>query len=69
MNKLLRVPDSRPLRALAAMALTALCLMVMGAGVSKGHAIRVTADGPDEDDAITTLEAIIDGGMGEIIPG
>ncbi len=44
-------------------------LMVMGAGVSKGHAIRVTADGPDEDDAITTLEAIIDGGMGEIIPG
>ena len=29
----------------------------------------MTADGPDEDDAITTLEAIIDGGMGEIIPG
>jgi phosphocarrier protein HPr len=44
-------------------------LMVMGAGVSTGHRIRVTADGPDEDDAITTLEAFIDGGMGETIPG
>ena len=44
-------------------------LMVMSAGVSKGHAIRLTADGADEDDAITTLEAFIDGGMGETIPG
>jgi phosphotransferase system HPr (HPr) family protein len=44
-------------------------LMVMGAGVSKGHRIRVTADGADEDDAITTIEAFIDGGMGETIPG
>ena len=44
-------------------------LMVMGAGVSKGHRIRVTADGADEDDAITTIEAFIDGGMGEAIPG
>ena len=44
-------------------------LMVMGAGVSKGHLIRVTADGTDEDDAISTIEAFIDGGMGEIIPG
>ena len=35
MNKLLRVPESRPLRALAAMALTALCLMVMGAGTAR----------------------------------
>jgi phosphocarrier protein HPr len=44
-------------------------LMVMGAGVSKGHRIRVTADGADEDDAIATIEAFIDGGMGETIPG
>jgi len=44
-------------------------LMVMGAGVSKGHRIRVTADGADEDDAITTIEAFIDGGMGETIAG
>ena len=44
-------------------------LMVMGAGVSKGHLIRVTADGADEDDAISTIEAFIDGGMGETIPG
>ncbi len=44
-------------------------LMVMGAGVSKGHRIRVTADGADEDDAITTIETFIDGGMGEPIPG
>ena len=26
-------------------------------------------DGADEDDAITTIEAFIDGGMGETIPG
>ena len=44
-------------------------LMVMGAGASKGHLIRVTADGTDEDDAISTIEAFIDGGMGETIPG
>jgi phosphocarrier protein HPr len=44
-------------------------LMVMGAGVSKGHRIRVTADGADEDEAIATIEAFIDGGMGETIPG
>ena len=44
-------------------------LEVMGAGVRKGHHIRVTAEGPDEDAAIETLEAFIDGGMGETIPG
>jgi phosphotransferase system HPr (HPr) family protein len=42
-------------------------LMVMSAGVSKGHLIRVTVDGADEDDAIATIEAFIDGGMGETI--
>ena len=29
----------------------------------------MTADGADEDDAIATIEAFIDGGMGETIPG
>ena len=43
-------------------------LAVMGSGVSKGHRIRVSADGADEDSAIETLEAFIAGGMGETIP-
>ena len=41
----------------------------MSSGVAKGHQIRVTADGADEDAAIETLEAFIAGGMGETIPG
>lgn len=40
-------------------------LMVLGSGVSTGHRIRVTADGADEDRAIETLGAFIEGGMGE----
>ena len=43
-------------------------IAVMSSGVSKGHTIRVTADGADEDAAIETLEAFIAGGMGEAIP-
>jgi len=44
-------------------------LAVMGSGVSKGHRIRLTADGADEDAAIETLEAFIASGMGETLPG
>jgi phosphotransferase system HPr-like phosphotransfer protein len=39
----------------------------MSSGVSKGHRVRVTADGPDEDAAIDTLEQFIATGMGETI--
>lgn len=42
-------------------------LMVLTSGAAKGHRIRVTADGPDENEAIATLEAFVDAGMGETI--
>ena len=42
-------------------------IAVMSSGVSKGHRVRVTADGPDEDAAIDTLEEFIVSGMGEAI--
>jgi phosphotransferase system HPr (HPr) family protein len=42
-------------------------IAVMSSGVSKGQRVRVTADGPDEDDAIATLEQFIASGMGETI--
>jgi len=42
-------------------------IAVMSSGVSKGHRVRVTADGPDEDAAIDTLEQFIASGMGEAI--
>lgn len=44
-------------------------LMVLAAGAAKGHRIRITADGPDEDDAIEALGALVDSGMGEAIEG
>jgi phosphotransferase system HPr (HPr) family protein len=42
---------------------------VMTAGAKQGHRVRITADGPDEADAIAALEAAIDGGLGEALPG
>jgi phosphotransferase system HPr (HPr) family protein len=42
-------------------------IAVMSSGVSKGHRVRVTADGADEEAAIETLEAFIASGMGETI--
>jgi phosphotransferase system HPr (HPr) family protein len=42
-------------------------IAVMSSGVSKGHRVRVTADGPDEDAAIDTLAQFIASGMGETI--
>lgn len=44
-------------------------IAVMSSGVAKGHRVRVTAEGTDEDAAIETLEAFIASGMGETIPG
>ncbi len=40
---------------------------VMKSGVSRGHRIRITADGADEDAAIEALEAFVAGGLGETI--
>lgn len=43
-------------------------LSVMGSGMAKGHRVRITADGTDEETAIETLAALIDSGIGETIP-
>jgi phosphotransferase system HPr (HPr) family protein len=43
-------------------------IAVMSSGVSRGQAIRITADGPDEDAAIAAIEAFVASGMGEAIP-
>lgn len=40
-------------------------LMVLTAGVSSGHRIRLVADGVDETAAIDALVGLIDGGLGE----
>lgn len=50
--------DSRPVDAKS-------MLMLLTAGVSKGHRIRVSADGADEADAIAALESAIASGLGE----
>ncbi|MGP1673641.1 MAG: HPr family phosphocarrier protein [Candidatus Limnocylindrales bacterium] len=40
-------------------------LMVLTAGVSSGHRIRLVADGIDETEAIDALVELIDTGLGE----
>jgi phosphotransferase system HPr (HPr) family protein len=40
-------------------------LFLLTAGVSRDQRVRLTADGPDEDDALDTLVALIEGGLGE----
>jgi phosphotransferase system HPr (HPr) family protein len=40
-------------------------LLVLTAGVQRGHRVRLTAEGPDESEAIATLEAAIRSGLGE----
>ena len=42
-------------------------IAVMSSGVSKGHHVRVTAEGTDEDAAIDTIAQFIASGMGETI--
>lgn len=42
-------------------------LGLMTIGVSSGNRIRVTADGPDETDALAALEALVLGGTGEAV--
>lgn len=40
-------------------------LLLLTAGVSSGHRIRLAADGPDEDAAIGALVELIESGLGE----
>ena len=40
-------------------------LMVLTAGVSPGHRIRLTADGPDEGAALAALAELVRSGLGE----
>jgi phosphotransferase system HPr (HPr) family protein len=42
-------------------------LGVLGLGVSKGHEIRITAEGEDADEAVRTLRDLVDSGLGEAI--
>ncbi len=44
-------------------------MAVMGSGAARGHIVRLTADGPDEDQAITVLHDLITGGLGETLEG
>ena len=40
-------------------------LGVLSLGIVKGMTITLTADGPDESDALSGLSALIDSGLGE----
>lgn len=42
-------------------------LALMGAAVSAGHLIEVTADGPDEAEAIEAIRAAVESGLGEAV--
>lgn len=42
-------------------------LAVMGLGVSSGHEIRLSADGPDADEALDTLSRLVESGIGEAL--
>lgn len=42
-------------------------LLVLTAGVQQGHRVHLVAEGPDETEAIETLRALIESGLGEEI--
>jgi phosphotransferase system HPr (HPr) family protein len=44
-------------------------ISIMQSAVGTGHTIRLTAEGPDEDEAIEALEAFVASGAGEPISG
>lgn len=44
-------------------------LLVLTAGVQRGHRIRLTAEGPDEEAAIAGLTELVESGLGEPIDG
>lgn len=43
-------------------------LFVLTAGVVQGQRIRISADGPDEDDAVRALSVAVAAGLGEAAP-
>lgn len=44
-------------------------LSLLMAGVSSGHRIRITADGPDAEAAVAALHDLVASGLGEAPPG
>jgi phosphotransferase system HPr (HPr) family protein len=44
-------------------------LMLLTAGVSRDQRIRLAADGPDEEDALAALTALVESGLGEAAAG
>jgi len=44
-------------------------LMLLTIGVVRGHRIRITADGPDAEEALASLRDLVDSGLGEAITG
>jgi len=42
-------------------------LTVLASGVLKGHTIRLSAEGDDEDEAIASLRALVESGIGESV--
>ena len=40
-------------------------LMLLTAGVVRGHRVRITAEGPDADAAVETLHDLVASGLGE----
>jgi phosphocarrier protein len=44
-------------------------LGVMGLGVARGHRIRLAADGPDGETAVSTLAELVASGLGETVEG
>lgn len=40
-------------------------LFLLTIGVLRGHLVRITADGPDEDAAVATLRDLVEAGLGE----
>jgi phosphotransferase system HPr (HPr) family protein len=40
-------------------------LAVLALGISRGHTIRIDADGTDADQAITALRELVESGLGE----
>ena len=44
-------------------------LAILGLGASRGHRLRITADGEDAAEALGTLRAMIEAGLGESLEG
>lgn len=44
-------------------------LMLLTAGVSRDQRVRLAADGPDEEEALAALAALVESGLGEAAAG